>query len=370
MAPEFKPGAFEPVITVSPRADGNTRAFHGDKQGLYDGCAQTFFTAFSTSTAGGSNTEYTRAAMTSISKVFAQFLWARQLSNQLSALGFNDRYRKELATEFPLPEPIVKLFNVYGHVEHEEVKYAQLDLEREYAWALVDLAWMTREFDWTDDNPTVHDPEYNGWMQRLNLNSSGEISVDYHETVRAYVLRLVRHIDGLAVDPEYKLTLIKNIIDVATERDLNAMLRWLRVQPQIGNLPNRGRDLRNGVFEDYLREAFPRDTPNFVDGRIGPRVIQPILRKVTEGMRNVVDELFINMAVVPIARYEKGSLAQLSETNDDLTFTHFPLSLADLTVSAAFRVGKVLRRFLRASPEQTDSALRNELIRKSVRRRA
>lgn len=369
MAPEFKPGCFEPVITVSMRGDSNTRAFHGDSQGLFDGCLDAFKIAFSSSAAGGSNTEYTRAGMTSISKVMAQYLWARQLSNQLAHFGFNDRYRKEIATDFPLPEPIVKLFNCYGHVEHEEVKYTQLDLEREYAWALVNLAWMTRDLDWNDENPTVYDT-FNGWTTRLNLNSTGEIQVDYTEPVRMYVLRLIAHINALDVDPEYRLRLIKNIIDVSTDRDLNTMLRWLRNQPNIGNLPPRQDTGRIEAFEMVLRQAFPNDVPNFRDGRIGPRVMNPVIHKVTEGLRNVVEELFINMAIVQMPRYEKGSLAQLSETTDDLTFSQFPLSLADLTVSAAFKVGRNLRRFLRASPEQVGSSLRSDLIRKSVRRRA
>nr|BED98277.1 MAG: coat protein [Aspergillus flavus partitivirus 1]BED98285.1 MAG: coat protein [Aspergillus flavus partitivirus 1]BED98324.1 MAG: coat protein [Aspergillus flavus partitivirus 1] len=370
MAPEFKPGCFEPVLTVSMRGDGNTRAFHGDNEGLFAGCLDVFKTAFATSAAGGSNTEFTRAGMTSISKVFAHYLWVRQLSNQLNELGFNDRYRKEVATDLILPEPIVKLFNCFGHVEHEEVKYTQLDLEREYAWAIVKMAWAVRDLDWNDDNPTVHDTTQSGWMTRLNLNSTGEIQVDYHEPVRAYVLRLITHINAQNIDHEYKLRLIKNIIDVATERDLTAILRWLRVQPNVGNLPPRARSDRSNDFENFLRETFGNDTPNFLDGRLGPRIINPIIRKVVEGMRNVVDELFIGMAVVPIPRYEKGSLAQLSETNDDLTFSQFPLSLADLTVSAAFKIGRNLRRFLRASPELVASPLRAELIRKSIRRRA
>jgi len=369
MAPEFKPGMFEPVITVSPRGDGNTRAFHGDKQGLVDGATQTFSIAFSGSIAGGSNTEYTRAAMIGLSKVAAQYLWARQLSNQLNQFGFNDRYAKELHTEFPLPEPLVKLFNAYGHVKHEEVNYTQLDLEREYAWALVDLAFMVKNLEWDDAAPTVDDPDFIGNVQRLHLNSSGEIQIDYSEPVREYVLRLIAHINGLDVDAETKLRLIKNIIDVATERDLNAILRWLRVQDNIGNLPPRERLPRSPDFERYIRDAFPADVPNFQNGRITPRAVNPVIRSVTEGLRNCVDELFINMAVTPLPRYEQGSLAQLSETTDDLTFAHFPMSLADLTISAAFKVGKVLRRFLRASPEQVASSLRQELIRKSVRRR-
>lgn len=370
MAPEFRPGTFEPVITVAPRSDGFTRSFHGDKTGLLDGCEQTFRSAFSASSAGGTNTEYNRASMTGLSKVLAQFLWSRQLSNQLGSIGMNDRYKRSLCTDFALPEPIVKLFNCYGHVEHEDVKYTQLDLEREYAWALVDLAFMVKDLDWDDENPTVHDPHPRSWVNNLTLDTSGQIQMNTQHSVRVYVNTLVRHISGLNIDPEYRLRLLKNIIDVGTERDLAAAMRWLRQQPDLGQLPNRGTHARNEAFNEYIQQAFGNDTPNLVDGSVTPRVMGKIINRVAEGLRHVMSELFTPMAMVPLPRYEKGSLAQLSETTDDLTFTHFPLSLADLTVTAAFKVGKCLRRFLRASPELTDSQLRADLIQKSIRRRA
>lgn len=370
MAPEFRPGTFEPVITVAPRSDGFTRAFHGDKTGLYDGCEQTFKHAFAASSAGGTNTEYTRAAMTGLSKVLAQFLWARNLSNQLGTVGFNDRYRRELNTDFALPEPIVKLFNCYGHVEHEEVKYVQLDLEREYAWSLVDLAYMVKDLDFNDENPDVANPAPRSWVNNLTLNSTGEIQMNTQHSVRVYINTLVNHISGLNINPELRLRVLKNIIDVANERDLQASLRWMNTIPELGVLPGRGHHQRDEAFNAYLLEAFRDHPPNLVDGTISPRVMGQIIHRVTEGMRFVMDELFVPVAMVQPPRYEKGSLAQLSETTDDLTFTHFPLSLADLTVSAAFKVGKCLRRFLRASPELTGGQLRGDLIQKSIRRRA
>lgn len=370
MAPEFKPGTFEPVVTVSPRSDGLTRAFHSDRQGLYDGCLDTIRVAFAASMAGGSNTPYNRSALPAISKIFAQYLWCRNLSNQLGELGLNNRYARELSQTFPLPEPIVKLFNCYGHVEHEEVKYVQLDLEREFCWSLIHLLEMVNGKDLDNDDLEIDTPEDPTWTQRLHLSTQGEVTVNLEQPVRVYVNQLIAHISGRNISPETRLRIVKNIIDVATERDLSAALRFLRSQTGLGNLPQRGSTTLTPEFRDRMKAIFGEHAPINNGDALDSKKINSTIRSVTEFLRRVVDELFIPFAVVTIPKYERGSLAQLSETIDDLTFTHFPLSLADLTVTAAFKVGRVLRRFLRASPEQTDDLLRGDLIRKSVRRRA
>lgn len=370
MAPEFRPGTFEPVITVSPKPDGLTRALHGDKSGLYQVCDDSFRIAYASSSAGGTNTEYTRAAMVGLSRIMAQFLWARQLANQASSLGLSIRCGKALNQEFPLPEPIVKLFNCYGHVVHEDVKYTQLDVERELAWSVLDLLHMTSGTDWDDDAPVVGPQPARDDPARLYVNPTGGIQVNYDESVRSYILRLVTFISASALGPELKLRTIKNVIDAATERDLTAARRFLATVPNLGALPPRGQTPRSPVFEEYLRTALPGHVPNFNDGVLDNGYIVKTIHNLVERLRTVVDELFVPMATVNLPKYEQGSLAQLAETVDDITFTNFPLSLADLTISAAFKVGFVLRRFLRASPELVDQQLRSDLIRKSVRRRA
>ncbi|BDF97659.1 capsid protein [Aspergillus niger partitivirus 1] len=371
MAPEFKPGAFEPIIQVSPRGDGLTRAFHGDKEGLFQVCKDTYAIAYASSLGSGGNIDYNRGTMSQLAKITAQFLWVRNLSNQLAHLGVNNRFAKGLLQDFPLPEPIIKLFNVYGHVEHEEVKYTQLDLEREFCWSMLDLLTMTNDVDWDDDNDLgVADPPEHDELDTFMLSSTGEIEITRTVSVSEYLSTILHHISGQAgLTSEQKLRYSKNIIDVATERDLRAALLWLRNQPGVGQLPARPardpaglRDRLVPLFGDHVQTDPGRSLPT--------KDIAKAISRISEGIRRAVDEIFVSVTLGTIPKYEKGSLAQLSETIDDTTTMHFPMSFADLTVAAAFRVGRVLRRFLRASPEQTDDALRADLIRKSVRRRA
>lgn len=372
MAIEFKPGAFEPVISVTPRGDGYTRAFHGDKQGLFDASRDTFRVAFASSQGLGSNLTYTRACMDPLSKILAQFLWARNLSNQLSQVGLNNRFAKELNTDFPLPEPVVKLFNAYGHVHHEEVNYVQLSLEREYAKAIIDLLDMIKNTNFDDeDNLAVDDIPDNGWRQLLALSPTGEIEIRDTQDMSQYLTNLLSYINArAALNPEQRLRYSKTIIDCATERDLRTAFSWLRNQPGVGNLPRRGRDEIPAEFRERMQTIFGENAPVNIGTVLNSKHITKAIRRTTEALRVAIDEIFNTVALARIPKYEKGSLAQLAETNsDDLTFTHFPLSMADLTICAAFKVGKVLRRFLRAAPEQTDSTLRGDLIRKSVRRR-
>lgn len=372
MAPEFKPGTFEPVITVSQRGDGLTRAFHSDNQGLQDVCRDSFRVAYSTSVGQGGNAQYQRVTLDPFSRVLAQLLWVRNLSNQLRHLNINNRFQKELSFDFPLPEPVVKLFNCYGHVEHEQVKYVQLDLERMFAHSLVDLVSMVQNtnFDCEDEDPGARPVAQPEWLRRLRLNSQGEIEIHTEQSVAQYVSDICRHISGLDIPPEARLRYIKQIVDVATERDLRLALVYLRRQPGIGNLPPRGRDEITKDFRQFIWSIFGEHAPSGVGDVLDSKLINRTIRRTVEGLRQVIDEVFSSVALVPLPKYEQGSLSQMAQTSDDITMSHFPLSLADLTVSAAFKVGRVLRRFLRAAPEQTDESLRGDLIRRSVRRKA
>lgn len=372
MAPEFKPGTFEPVITVSQRGDGLTRAFHGDNQGLYDVCRDSFRIAYASSVGQGGNAQYQRATLDPYSKVLAQLLWVRNLSNQLRHLNINNRFAKELSFDFPLPEPIVKLFNVYGHIEHDQVKYVQLDLERNFIQSLLDLVSMVQyaNFDEEETDPGIQPMPQPEWLRRLRLSSQGEIEIHTEQSISKYVSDICRHISGLDISPEHRLRYIKSIVDVATERDLRLALVFLRRQPDIGNLPARGRDDITNDFRQYIWGIFGEHAPTAQGDVLDSKYINKSIRRTVEGLRQVIDEVFSSVALVPLPKYEQGSLVQMAETSDDLTMSHFPLSLADLTVSAAFKVGRVLRRFLRAAPEQTDESLRGDLIRRSVRRKA
>jgi hypothetical protein len=371
MAPEFKPGTFEPVITVSQRGDGLTRAFHGDNQGLHDVCRDSFRVAFSSSVGQGGNAQYERSSLAPFARVLAQLLWVRNLSNQLRYLNINNRFAKELNFNFPLPEPIVKLFNTYGHVEHEQVNYVQLDIERMFVQSLLDLVSMVKDADFDDEtDPGIGDVAQPEWLRRLRLSSQGEIEIHTEQSISKYVSDIVSHISIQPISPEARLRYIKSIIDVATERDLRLALIYLRHQPDIGVLPRRGQDNITDDFRQYIWGIFGEHAPTAQGDVLDSKYINKSIRRTVEGMRQVIDEVFNSVALVPLPTYEQGSLAQMAETSDDLTMSHFPLSLADLTVTAAFKVGRVLRRFLRAAPEQTDESLRGDLIRRSVRRKA
>lgn len=370
MAPEFKPGTFEPVLTVSQRGDGLTRAFHGDSQGLADVALDSFRIAYSSSMGQGGNISFNRPVIPQYAKLLSEVMWLKNLANQLSELNINNRFSKELAFSFPIPEPVVKLFNCYGHVEHESVKYAQLDLERAFACSLVDLVEMAKDADFTDeDDLHLNDVTHDEWLRRIRLNPQGEIEISTQQSVAQYVSDIVAHLTTRAIPPEQRLRYVKSIIDVATERDLAVALGWLRRQPNVGNLPARGNDRINTDFRNRIWKIFGDHAPTDNGSVLDSKHINKSIHRIMEGLRTAIDEFFNTMALVPLPRYEQGSLAQMSETSDDLTFSHFPLSLADLTVSAGFKVGRVLRRFLRASPELTNESLRGELVRKSVRRR-
>lgn len=369
MAPEFKPGMFEPVITVGQVSDGATRSFHGDKTGLFECAEETFSTAFSSACARGANFDLTRTSVKNLSKVFGQFLWARNLANQLSKVSVNNGLAKEVLRDLEIPEPLVKLFNAYGHFEHDMSTFVNLDLERTYAYAILDLAYMLRETNIDDEDVVVREPPEHADLPDLGLNANGDIVIDRRQSLQVYLNRLLIHLSGLRLPADRRLQLSKSIIDIATERDLSSAVRWLRMQPDTGNLPDR-----------VLDQTRPVDRP-FIEGAIGDfdathgaalskRELMRAIRHASDVMRTLNDEFMVVIAAIRLPKYEKGSVAQASETIEDITYSHFPISLADATVSAAFRVGKVLRRFLRAAPEDTGPGLQVELIRKSIRRRA
>lgn len=370
MAPEFKPGTFEPVITVSQRCDGNTRAFHGVSDGLAEVSESALYVAFATSMGSGSNTEFSRSAVPGLSKIYGQYLWARNLSNQLNKVGINNRFSRDLNAEFDLPEPIVKLFNAYGHVEHEDVTYVQLDLEREFSHAVLNLADMMTDFDINEAEPTVGDITEDKYLRRLMLDHSGNIFITSDESIRCYVNRLIAHISGRKIDPEFRLRLIKQVIDVATERDLAAAMRYLRSYNEVGELPARAQHQPDAAFSTRIQRVLGEHHPTLAGSVLDSKRLSRAIRNVVEVIRRATDELCVSMAVTKIPRYEQGSIAQMAETTEDVTYSHFPLSLADATVSAAFKVGYALRRFLRSAPELTEENLRGDLVRKSVRRRA
>lgn len=366
--PEFKPGMFEPVITIGQRPDGNTRAFHGDKDGLIECSKATFSVAHSTASGHGANMDLSRASVAKLSKIIGHFLWARNLANQLNKANVNQGFNRELARELELPEPIVKLFNAYGHFEHDMSTHVQLDLEREFSMSLIDLVYSAKDTNLDDEDIVVHDPPEHDTLSGVGLSPSGDVIIDNRTSVSEHVNTLVTYIMGLQITAEKKLRFTKSIIDVATERDLATVIRWLNMQDDIGTLPQRPVNNRNPNIA-YIREAIG-DQDDTHGATISKRELLRSIRRATDMMRSLVDELSILIAPVPIPKYEQGSAAQTAETIEDITFSHFPISLADATVCAAFNVGKATRRFLRAAPEDVGPGLAQELIRKSVRRRA
>lgn len=370
MAPEFKPGMFEPVITVGQVSDGATRAFHGDKSGLFECADGTFSAAFSTASARGANMDLSRSSVKDLSKIFGQFLWARNLANQLSKVSINNGFAREILRDLEIPEPLIKLFNAYGHFEHDMATYVNLDLERTFAYAILDLAYMVQDTRLDDDEITVLEPPEHVNLPDLGLSPNGDIVFDRHASLQVYLNKLLGHIVSLQIPGDRRLQLIKTISDIATERDLTFALRWLRMQQDTGNIPQRDYDPQRPIADrDFFTSVLGEHQDTSHGAVLNKRVLLQAIRRSSDIMRSLNDELCVVVAALPIPKYEKGSAAQASETIEDITFSHFPLSLADATVSAAFRVGKVLRRFLRAAPDDVDSGLQTELIRKSIRRR-
>lgn len=368
----FAPGSFEPVLTVSQKPTPTALPLDLSRDGLGQCASATLRVAYSSTGGFGGNTEWSASDIPTISKFLASLLWARNLAQQAVEVGIACKAARDLLQQMETFEPLVKLYNTYGHVVVDDKIHVQRDLQHVLAKAIVDLGNFSHPdnetgSDWTDYGMTSDELD-RVTMPGLVLSDAGELSLGTAsskepEPLPKFQLRIIQSIQSSDKDDLLKLHLMQEVMDTATEEGIQNVLLYLRGQGITP--PDRGEEYVSTTDRDRLKDIFGDVTTT--TRKVPNANVSKVLRRALRIANRLVYDLPA-MATLRIPKYEGGARSGLAWLKDGVLYSATPISLVDATVSAAFKTARFVRRVFRSVPESDREQLAFPLVSRSVRR--
>jgi hypothetical protein len=365
----FKPGSFSPVVEVSQRQTGVPAPADTCFTGLEEVSKTTLLVA--TSSARGSGAFISDAVpVNKVAMVIGTILTLRNVIEQLSFIGVFTRVSSPAKSpngEFL--EPLIRAYGYYGHFINEGKTYVTRDLERFLVRALFALRQYATSEVADGSKHTVKVPKnYDDIdFDFYHLGSSGDIEFGKKLGLKDYIVKLVKYVaDFGSVDA--RIPLLQQILDVATEDGLNALLRHLRTIPTF-EVPTRDSDENpSDAHKKAMKELFGAEYSAADDAIPVPKLVEGI-NNAYHLLRRISLERQYGMKTVRFPVYEGGSASQLASCRDDVLFSQVPLSLSDSTAALAMKMTYgALHRFQSAPGHEKEELLR-ELVAQSLIKR-
>nr|AGJ03720.1 hypothetical protein [Ustilaginoidea virens mycovirus] len=340
MAPTFRPGRFSPVVEVSLRDSGSPAPAESDFSAFETVSTVTLDVA--NAAARGSGAVLPSAVPnSSIGKVIGLLLACKNIVEQLTFLSVYARVSGPLRQSPECLEPIVRLYNYYGHFAHDGKLYVSRGLEQSLVsflfqlrnWSSPDLTALAKnvvlikasEFDAID-------------LSFYGLGPDGNIVFRKRKDFKKYIRELISALTTSDIDDDSVLPLVRMTLDTTTEDGLVNLLRFLRHEHPDFGIPDRNFEgnptpEHTAAMKKLFGASYSAD-----DEVIPVAKFSESISRAFSLLRLVTTERSYVMKSIPIPRYEGGSAAQLASLVDDVLYAEIPLSLDDSTVASAVAI--------------------------------